>query len=75
MVGLAEKWAGYFVVFLMAAAGLTAIAWYFLDPLKAWETAVAVLVASCPCALSLATPAAMAAAQKGFGERYLADVK
>ena len=63
MVGLAEKWAGYFVVFLMAAAGLTAVAWYFLDPVKAWETAVAVLVASCPCALSLATPAAMAAAQ------------
>jgi Cu2+-exporting ATPase len=63
VLGLAEKWAGYFVVFLMAAAGLTAIAWYFLDPLKAWETAVAVLVASCPCALSLATPAAMAAAQ------------
>ena len=63
MVGLAEKWAGYFVVFLMLAAGLTAIAWYFLDPVRAWETAVAVLVASCPCALSLATPAAMAAAQ------------
>jgi Cu2+-exporting ATPase len=63
VLGLAEKWAGYFVVFLMVAAGLTAIAWYFLDPLKAWQTAVAVLVASCPCALSLATPAAMAAAQ------------
>ena len=63
MVGLAEKWAGYFVVFLMLAAGLTAVAWYFLDPIRAWETAVAVLVASCPCALSLATPAAMAAAQ------------
>ena len=63
VLGLAEKWAGYFVVFLMVAAGLTAIAWYFLEPIKAWETAVAVLVASCPCALSLATPAAMAAAQ------------
>ena len=63
VVGLAEKWAGYFVVFLMAAAGLTAIAWYFMEPMRAWETAVAVLVASCPCALSLATPAAMAAAQ------------
>ncbi len=63
VVGLAEKWAGYFVVFLMLAAGITAVAWYFLDPIKAWETAVAVLVASCPCALSLATPAAMAAAQ------------
>lgn len=63
LVGLAEKWAGYFVVFLMSAALLTGIAWFFLDASRAWEVAVAVLVASCPCALSLATPAAMAAAQ------------
>ena len=63
LVGLAEQWAGYFVVFLMSAALLTAIAWFYLDPSRAWEVAVAVLVASCPCALSLATPAAMAAAQ------------
>lgn len=63
MVGLAEKWAGYFVVFLMLLALLTAITWYFVDAGRAWEVAVAVLVASCPCALSLATPAAMAAAQ------------
>jgi Cu2+-exporting ATPase len=63
VVGLAEKWAGYFVVFLMTAAALTAVTWFYLDANRAWEVAVAVLVASCPCALSLATPAAMAAAQ------------
>ena len=63
LVGLAEKWAGYFVVFLMSAALLTGVAWFYLDASRAWEVAVAVLVASCPCALSLATPAAMAAAQ------------
>lgn len=63
LVGLAEKWAGYFVVFLMSAAFLTGFAWFYLDASRAWEVAVAVLVASCPCALSLATPAAMAAAQ------------
>jgi len=63
LVGLAEKWAGYFVVFLMSAAFLTGITWFYLDASRAWEVAVAVLVASCPCALSLATPAAMAAAQ------------
>ena len=63
LVGLAEKWAGYFVVFLMSTAFLTGLAWFYLDATRAWEVAVAVLVASCPCALSLATPAAMAAAQ------------
>ena len=63
VVGLAEKWAGYFVVFLMTAAAFTAVTWFYLDAHRAWEVAVAVLVASCPCALSLATPAAMAAAQ------------
>jgi Cu2+-exporting ATPase len=52
VVGLAEKWAGYFVVFLMAAAGLTAIAWYFLDPLKAWETAVAAAMAAAQGAIT-----------------------
>ena len=63
VVGLAEKWAGYFVVFLMTASLFTALTWLYLDANRAWEVSVAVLVASCPCALSLATPAAMAAAQ------------
>jgi Cu2+-exporting ATPase len=63
VVGLAEKWAGYFVVFLMMASLFTALTWLYLDANRAWEVSVAVLVASCPCALSLATPAAMAAAQ------------
>ena len=63
VVGLAEKWAGYFVVFLMTVSLFTALTWFYLDASRAWEVAVAVLVASCPCALSLATPAAMAAAQ------------
>jgi len=63
LLGLAEKWAGYFVVFLMLAALMTGVIWFYVDSSRAWEIAVAVLVASCPCALSLATPAAMAAAQ------------
>ena len=63
LLGLAEKWAGYFVVFLMLAALMTGVIWFYVDSARAWEIAVAVLVASCPCALSLATPAAMAAAQ------------
>ena len=63
MVGLAEKWAGYFVIFLLLSALLSAAIWLYIDPSKAWTVLVAVLVASCPCALSLAIPTAMAAAQ------------
>jgi Cu2+-exporting ATPase len=46
---------------LLAAAGAAAF-WWSNDPGHALMVAVAVLVVTCPCALSLATPAAMLAA-------------
>jgi Cu2+-exporting ATPase len=63
MVSLAEKWAGYFVSFLLIVAFLSSAIWWYVDPSRAWTVLVSVLVASCPCALSLAVPTAMAAAQ------------
>ena len=63
MVSLAEKWAGYFVGLLLIVAFLSSAIWYHVDPSRAWTVLVSVLVASCPCALSLALPTAMAAAQ------------
>ncbi|QWD77593.1 heavy metal translocating P-type ATPase [Polynucleobacter sp. MWH-Svant-W18] len=63
MVSLAEKWAGYFVAFLLLSAFVSSAIWFYFDPSRAWTVLVSVLVASCPCALSLAVPTAMAAAQ------------
>jgi Cu2+-exporting ATPase len=63
MVSLAEKWAAYFVVFLLLSAFISSAIWLYFDPSQAWTVLVSVLVASCPCALSLAVPTAMAAAQ------------
>ena len=63
MVSLAEKWTAYFVVFLLFSAFTSSAIWFYFDPSRAWTVLVSVLVASCPCALSLAVPTAMAAAQ------------
>lgn len=60
---LSQQWASYFVLALLGLALLTGLLWWYINPANAWSAAVAVLVVSCPCALSLAIPAALAAAQ------------
>jgi Cu2+-exporting ATPase len=59
---IADRVAGRFVWSLLALALIAAAAWSVIDPSRALSITVAVLVVSCPCALSLATPAAMAVA-------------
>ena len=59
IVVLADRLASYFVAALLAVAILVALGWYFVDPSKALWITVSVLVVTCPCALSLATPIAL----------------
>ncbi len=59
---LADAVAHWFVVALLVLALATGIAWQAVDPARAIWVVVAVLVVTCPCALSLATPAALTAA-------------
>ncbi|MDY7578989.1 heavy metal translocating P-type ATPase [Herbaspirillum sp. RTI4] len=58
----ADRAAAWFVTVLLLFAVLVFLVWHAIDPARAWPIAIAVMVVSCPCALSLATPAALAAA-------------
>lgn len=52
----------WFVIGVLAVAAVTALLWLWLDPAQALPNVVAVLIVTCPCALALATPVALAAA-------------
>ena len=58
----ADRAASWFVAAILLLAAITAGAWLLIDPLRAFGAVLAVLVVTCPCALSLATPAALTAA-------------
>ena len=59
IVALADRIAGRFILALLVVAAAVALAWWFIDPSKALWITVSVLVVTCPCALSLATPVAL----------------
>jgi len=58
----AERMASWFVARVLVLTMLVGVAWWYVDPERALPAVLAVLVATCPCALSLATPVAIAAA-------------
>ncbi|MFM8998772.1 MAG: heavy metal translocating P-type ATPase [Actinomycetota bacterium] len=58
---IADRVAGVFVPVVMVLAAITAVGWYVVGGTvrDALVPAVAVLIIACPCALGLATPAAL----------------
>ncbi|MEY4592291.1 MAG: hypothetical protein RIR18_1186, partial [Pseudomonadota bacterium] len=59
LVELADRVASRFVGVLLVLAFVVGVVWYWIDPSQALWITVSVLVVTCPCALSLATPIAL----------------
>ncbi|WP_440055811.1 heavy metal translocating P-type ATPase [Pseudoalteromonas sp. T1lg65] len=62
LVEITDKVAQWFVACLLIFASLTAFGWYQTSPEQAFWVTISVLVATCPCALSLAIPTALTCA-------------
>ena len=66
---LADRVAQRFLSALLVGAALVAAIWTLIEPSEALRITVSVLVVACPCALSLATPAALTAAAGNLARR------
>lgn len=69
IVALADRIAGWFVAAVLALALVGGVAWWLHDPSRVFDVVVALLVVSCPCALGLATPSALAIARARAARR------
>ncbi len=59
---LADRVAQWFLLIVLATAAIVGLVWWQIDPQRAFWIVLALLVATCPCALSLATPTALTTA-------------
>lgn len=62
VVLLADRLASKLVLVVLSLAAATFFLWVRRDAAAAWDNTIALLIATCPCALALATPLAMSAA-------------
>ena len=59
---LADRVAQWFLLIVLVVAAVVGLVWWQLDSERAFWVVLSLLVATCPCALSLATPTALTTA-------------
>ncbi|MCK5917199.1 MAG: heavy metal translocating P-type ATPase, partial [Cocleimonas sp.] len=65
----ADRFAAWFVSIMLIIALSVFAFWWFYEPSNAFWVTLSVLVVTCPCALSLATPAALTTATGALTEK------
>jgi Cu2+-exporting ATPase len=68
---LADKGTKSFVSVVLITSACVYVYWHFVAPEQAFWIALSVMVVSCPCALSMATPTALTAATGALREQGL----
>ncbi|MBR7798983.1 heavy metal translocating P-type ATPase [Undibacterium fentianense] len=61
LVAIADKHASHFLLAIILIAIISALVWTTIDSSRAFWIGISVIVVTCPCALSLATPGVMSA--------------
>ncbi|MBS0192272.1 MAG: heavy metal translocating P-type ATPase [Phycisphaerales bacterium] len=69
IVQLTDRWGAWLLYALLGLATATVLGWWHISPLLAIDRAAALLIATCPCGLGLATPLAMTAAIGGAARK------
>ncbi|MBL8385709.1 MAG: cation-translocating P-type ATPase [Burkholderiales bacterium] len=72
---VADRYAARFLWAILALALAAAAGWSLADPARALPAAVAILIVTCPCALSLAAPLAFSAAIGNLATRGMLTVR
>lgn len=75
LMEVADQVAHYFVLVILIISALVYGVWYQLQPESAFWVMLSVLVVTCPCALSLATPTALTVATQTLKEKGLLIIK